>query len=218
MKPCIEPQELTQASTRKMAGPVFRTIREQLTQAIRSDILSQRLAAGTSLREEALARHYGVSRAPIRDALLQLTNEGLLIAKPNCGVKVAALPDEPLQPLIIELRRKIEVFALNRLLDRRADVDFAPQRRIVAELKAACEAGDLSAVVNCDMAFRRFIIEAADQPDLLALWLPIVSRMMLHYTRHKDWMESHREHATIADAIQRGVRQEATKLLTDNIR
>lgn len=214
----IKPWTSPQVSARKMTGPLFRTIREQLIEAIRADVLSQRLAAGTSLREESLARQYGVSRAPIRDALLQLTNEGLLVAKPNCGVKVAALPDESLQPLVIELRRKIEVFALDHLLDRRANVDFAPLRRIVAELKAACEAGDMSAVVNCDMAFHRFIIEAADQQDLLALWLPIVSRMMLHYTRHKDWMESHREHATIADAIQRGARQKATKLLTDNIR
>lgn len=198
--------------------PVYRTIREQITERIRSDVLAQRLTAGTSLREQALAQQYGVSRAPVRDALLQLTSEGLLVAKPNCGVKVAAQPDESLQPLVIELRRKVEVFALNRLLDRRAEVDLAPLHRIVAKLKTACEAGDVSAIVNCDMAFHRLIIGAADGQELLALWLPIVSRMMLHYTRHQDWMESHREHAAIADAIQRGNRQQARTLLTSNIR
>ena len=65
--------------------PVFRTIREQIADRIRADVIAGRLAEGTNLREQALAKQYGVSRAPIRDALLQLTQEGLLIAKPNCG-------------------------------------------------------------------------------------------------------------------------------------
>jgi len=198
--------------------PIYRTIREQITDRIRSDVLSQRLTAGMRLREQALAQQYGVSRAPVRDALLQLTNEGLLVASPNCGVKVAALPSESLQPLIIELRRKIEVFALNRMLDRLEEVDVAPLHRIVSELLAACAAGDLSAIVNCDMAFHSFIVGAADGQVLLAMWLPIVSRMMLHYSRHQDWMESYREHATIAEAIQCGNREQAVALLSGNIR
>ncbi|RME91883.1 MAG: GntR family transcriptional regulator, partial [Verrucomicrobia bacterium] len=94
--------------------PVYRTIREQITERIRADLLAQRFAAGATLREQALAKRYGVSRAPVRDALLQLTNEGLLVARPHCGVQVADLPDESLQPLVIELRRKIESFALRR--------------------------------------------------------------------------------------------------------
>ena len=60
--------------------PVDRTIREQVADQIRADVISGKLAGGTSLREQALAEQYGVSRAPIRDALLQLTQEGLLVA------------------------------------------------------------------------------------------------------------------------------------------
>jgi DNA-binding GntR family transcriptional regulator len=78
------------AATLMSEAPVFRTIREQVADRIRADGLSGRLSEGTSLREQSLARQYGVSRAPIRDALLQLTQEGLLVAKPNCGVQVAS--------------------------------------------------------------------------------------------------------------------------------
>ena len=79
--------------------PVYRTIREQIAERIRSDVLSRRFEEGVSLREAALAQRFGVSRAPVRDALLQLTQEGLLVAKPNCGVRVGPKPDEAIQPL-----------------------------------------------------------------------------------------------------------------------
>jgi len=104
---------------------VYRTIREQIADRIRTDVLSGRLLEGTSLREQTLARQYGVSRAPIRDALLQLTQEGLLVARPNCGVKVGAASSEEIQPLVVELRRKIEVFALRNAFGKltEADVD-----------------------------------------------------------------------------------------------
>lgn len=196
---------------------VYRTMREQIADRIRSDVLSQRLAEGTSLREAALAQRFGVSRAPIRDALLQLTQEGLLVAKPNCGVRVGPLPDETIQPLVVELRRKIEVFALGRMMDRLGSVDLGPWERIVVNLKVACEGGEQSGIVYCDMAFHRFIIESAETRELLPIWLPIVSRMMLHYTRHRDWMESHREHAAIAAAVKEGDREKAEALLVQNI-
>ncbi|MEM1084443.1 MAG: GntR family transcriptional regulator [Verrucomicrobiota bacterium] len=197
--------------------PVYRTIREQITERIRSEVLSQRLTAGTSLREQALAETYGVSRAPVRDALLQLTNEGLLVAKPNCGVKVAALPDESLQPLVIRLRREIETVALSRLIEKHADVDFSTFDNILAELKEACASGDQSQIVQCDMAFHRFIIEAAGERELLTLWLPVVSRMMLNYSRHENWMESYREHEAIVKAIRDQDLEFATELLVNNV-
>ena len=93
--------------------PVARTIREQVADRIRADVLSGRLTEGTSLREHALAKQYRVSRAPIRDALLQLTQEGLLVAKPNCGVRVAAVKEET-QELLVNMRRQIEIFALQK--------------------------------------------------------------------------------------------------------
>ncbi len=198
--------------------PVYLTIREQITERLRSEVLSQKLTAGTSLREQFLAEKYGVSRAPVRDALLQLSNEGLLIAKPNCGVKVAELPDKSVQPLIIQLRRDIESFCLNRVMDQADKIDFAPLRAILAELKTACKNGEISDIVHCDMAFHRFIITSAGNNDLLALWLPIVSRMMLNYARLENWMESYNEHAAIAAAIEKGDAKLAAKLLLDNIK
>ncbi|MDP4624516.1 MAG: GntR family transcriptional regulator [Akkermansiaceae bacterium] len=197
--------------------PIYRTIREQITERLRSEVLSQHLAAGENLREVTLAKRYGVSRAPVRDALLQLTNEGLLVAKPNCGVKVAPLPDQTIQPLIVRLRREIEITALDRLFDRIDDVDLSPLQGILDDLRHACSTEVASSVAQCDMAFHRFIISATGENELPTLWLPVISRMMIHYSRHDKWMDSFREHEAIANAIQIKDHNLASRLLTKNI-
>ena len=193
------------------------TKREQIAEEIRSDVLSRKLSKGSSLREEALAQRFGVSRIPVRDALLQLTQEGLLVAQPNRGVKVATLPDDEMQPLLVRLRQEIEEFALDLMFERNEKVPRARLKRILRALKEACKAGDPAQVVPCDMAFHRFIIDQANCPKLLPIWLPIVSRMMLHYSRLSEWMDSYREHEAIAQAIFCGNSKEARRLLLANI-
>src|SRR5947209_10403977 len=90
--------------TRGLRGMIFessiQSMREQITNRLREDILSGRLAEGERLHEAKLAKRFGVSRGPIREVLAQLTHEGLLEAKPNCGVKVAASDSESVRDLI----------------------------------------------------------------------------------------------------------------------
>ena len=199
------------------SAPVFRTMREQIADRIRSDVLSGRITEGSNLREVSLAEHYGVSRAPIRDALLQLTQEGLLVAKPNCGVRVGEGPNEELQPLIVDLRRKVETFALTKGLEKLDDESLDVLDSSVEELRKACKSKDLARMVECDMEFHRHLIESADDPELLAIWLPIVSRMFLHYSRHQNILDSYKEHAEIAKALRAKDLEAALEALLNNI-
>ena len=197
--------------------PVYRTIREQVANQIRAEVLSGELAEGENLREQTLAKRYGVSRGPVRDALLQLTQEGLLEAKPNCGVKVGAAASEDIQPLVIELRRLIEVFALRKLFVRLTEQDVHHLDELTEQLRVACEMEDVGQIAQLDMDLHRYLIEASGDSELLAIWLPIVSRMMLHYARHGDMMESHQEHVSIVKAIRNRDMKRAIKALTENI-
>ena len=67
------------------------------------------------------------------------------------------------------------------------------------------------------MALHRYILESTGNADLLAMWLPIVSRMFLHYSRHRNMTESYREHARIVGAIRRRDRKTALEAQTANI-
>lgn len=197
---------------------VYKTIREQIAEHIRTDVLSGEFAAGERLREQSLATKYGVSRGPVRDALLQLTQEGVLVAKPNCGVAVNQPLTDALQPLVIDLRLQIETFAVSHAMAG-ASTELADRLAgRVSDLRVACRAEDISRVVQADMAFHRAIIDASGEPELLAIWLPIVARMMLHYTRHESLMESCREHEAILAAVRTGDTAGAVNALQRNIR
>src|SRR5262245_18669906 len=93
-------------------GEGIRTVREQISERLRAEILSGRLPEGQPLREAQLADRFGVSRGPIREVLAQLTQEGLLESKLNCGVKVAPSDPEFVRELVVPIRRLLETCAL----------------------------------------------------------------------------------------------------------
>ncbi len=197
------------------APTVHRTIREQVATHLRHAVLSGEFGEGEALREQPLARHFGVSRGPIRDALLQLTQEGLLVAEQNRGVRVRR-PDPAIRSLIVGLRRKIESFALKELCHR-GDEALSFFADNLSLFQAACRRGDMAEVVEHDMAFHRHIIESGGGADLVAVWVPVVTHMMLPYSRHRDLMDSYREHAAIVAALRRNDKAAALECLRANI-
>jgi len=199
------------------SGPVYRTIREQIVEQLRKEVLSGALPEGQALREQPLAERFGVSRGPIRDALLQLTQEGLLVSQPNRGVRVGKAPSAGLQPLIVEFRRRLERHALEQIFDELTPGDLAELAKPLQEFKTACKRQDMAAVVEHDMAFHRWIVERARDADLLAVWLTIILRMRLRYTRHRTLLESFREHQAVWNAMRDKDRALALQALEANI-
>lgn len=197
---------------------IYRTIREQIADQLRREVLTGKLKEGDSLREQKLAERFGVSRGPIRDALLQLTQEGLLLAQPNIGVKVGKAPSEAIRSLIVVLRRHIEHYALERIFDSIDESDIRRWEEILAQLKTACQRGDMAALVEHDIGFHRSIVERTGDADLVAVWLPIILRMRLEYSRHTDLMECHAEHERVLEAIRKKDKAGAIAALEANIR
>ncbi|GAB5558951.1 MAG: GntR family transcriptional regulator [Synoicihabitans sp.] len=198
--------------------PIFRTIREQVVHRLRNDIIGQVYAPGENLREHALSKAYGVSRSPIRDALLQLAQEGLLVATPNCGVRVAHKLDEKLQPLVVDVRRRIEAFAVEKAMELMDEDGLELIRTRLANHRKSCESQDLPSIVRTDMEFHQAIIDLSGVPEVASLWQPIIASMMLHYERHRNWMESYHEHEKVTEAIESGDVKAAIAALKANIK
>jgi DNA-binding GntR family transcriptional regulator len=195
---------------------VHRTIREQVAAHLRHAVLSGQLGEGEMLREEPLAQRFGVSRGPIRDALLQLTQEGLLVAEQNRGVRVRR-PDPAIRPLVVETRRKIEGFAIDKLCDDGIEDALGFFAENLKYFRSACQSGEMAEVVEHDMAFHRHIVERGGGGDLVAIWVPVVSHMMLPYSRHRDLLESYREHEAVVDALHASDKERARECLWLNI-
>lgn len=196
---------------------MVRTLREQIVSRLRQDILSGQLEEGEALREEDLARRFGVSRGPVRDALLQLTKEGLLVAKPYCGVRVADAPSEAVRELVLKLRRQVEVYALELAFATLTDDRLESLREILEILRQACDNNEQARAIEADISFHRWIVESSGETDLLALWLPIVTRMRLEYSRHQSLKEVYPEHKRIFEAIRRRDLKKAVRYLEANI-
>ena len=192
-------------------------LQEQVAGLLRRRILSGELASGTAVREQQLADEFGISRGPIRDALLTLTKEGLLIARPNVGVRVAAEPSAFKRNVIVRLRREIEGAALMVWFEKKDPALLAALERNLVDYKDACAGTDLGRVVELDMGFHRLIVEAADDGSLVDLWLPVILRLYLRYSRHRTLMESYEEHSAIVAAIQAGHEWQALELLKRHI-
>lgn len=194
------------------------SVKDQIAEQLRSDIISGDLAPNTKLNEKELADRFGLSRGPIRDVILQLTKEGLLVSKNNVGASVNSVLEPKMQKLMISLRRNIETFAIERLHDSLTQKDFEELDKILQDLQNAFERQDFTEVTKIDISFHRYLINRAGGEDLVNVWYPFVMRMRLNYKRITSGSECVTEHQSILDTLKSGDMAKATKALKANIR
>ncbi|WP_096085214.1 GntR family transcriptional regulator [Agaribacterium haliotis] len=193
-------------------------VREQIAEQIRSDIISGELPPNTKLNEQALADRFGVSRGPVRDVLLQLTKEGLLVSKSNCGVTVNSKLDAGLQSLMVQIRQTIETHAAKKLVEQFNNSDIQALEDILTELDQAFEQEDFNAVTQLDIDFHHYLIKQAGGDELSNLWHPIVMRMRMDYERVSSASDCVAEHRAIIDALKARDCDAVIKALKANIK
>lgn len=193
-------------------------IRDQIADQLRSDIISGELKPGVKLNEQGLATRFGVSRGPIRDVLLQLTKEGLLVTKSNVGASVAEMLSPSLQTLMIDIRRRIEIHAVKKLKGKMSEADFEALDYLLDRFNSAFGDGDFTEVTKADIEFHKYLVEKAGGQELVNLWYPVVLRMRMNYKRIDTPKAGVEEHRAIVDALRKDDVKEAAAALKANIR
>jgi DNA-binding GntR family transcriptional regulator len=189
---------------------------ERLRAMIEQDIFSFRLKPGERLCEGRLAANYGTSRTPVREALRQLSSEGLIDLMPNKGAIVARLS-------VREFVEQLEVLAeLEGACGRLAAKSCMAHdlKAIVEAQEASCRCatlGDGQAFLDADAAFHAAIYAASRNSCLMKLAVA-ASRRLSAYKRshldHFDWAKaSLSEHEQIVHAIEEGLADDADRLL-----
>jgi DNA-binding GntR family transcriptional regulator len=194
------------------------TVKDQIAEQLRSDIISGEMQPKTKLNEKELAERFGLSRGPIRDVILQLTKEGLLISRNNCGASVNSVLDPKLQKLMIKLRRSIEEYAVTELNGNLTDQNIADLEDILASLEDAFDREDYTEVTKIDISFHQYLINQAGGEELVNIWYPYVMRMRLNYKRITSSSECVNEHRAILEALKAQDSSTAIKAIKHNIK
>jgi DNA-binding GntR family transcriptional regulator len=175
--------------------PLTRSASAVAADVIRAAILDGRLEPGRRLKEEELARELGISRTPVREALLVLLTEGLLDSAPNRGATVRSYAAADLDDLY-QLRAVLEGFAARRAAARVSPDD-------VARLADSCERfeelradEDVTELVRENVRFHEIILEAAGSARLTQLvrgvvQLPLVYRSFYWYSQGQKLISEH---------------------------
>lgn len=206
----------------KPKGSGSRTIFE----ALRGQILSAELPPGADIDEHGLVARYGISRTPVREALIKLASEGLVQIVPNRGARVAPLEISEVPPLL-EARELCER-AINRwAAARRTASDLAAIDAACLLFEEASHAGDYSAMASTNSDFHAAIARAcgnrfveehyrtiATQTIRLARMALSTDRSDPPNGRYHETVRQH--HRGMMNAIRRGDAEEADSLAKEH--
>lgn len=185
---------------------VSRTIlREQIKEILLERILRGELEAGERLVETRLARELGTSQAPVREALRDLQNLGLIESEPFRGARVRAVGDEQLLP-VFPVRAALEELAA-REAAKRVNGDVRALERELKAMRDAARRGDWRTQIAHDVRFHRAVVELADNEPLLRSWLVLgidLSTAFATYWTYWDQTDLAEFHVPIMEAIRDG--------------
>ncbi|MBM3644063.1 MAG: GntR family transcriptional regulator [Alphaproteobacteria bacterium] len=159
------------------------TLRAQVAERLRGAILAGDIPPGAPLVETALSERFAISRGPLREALRQLVEEGLVVTVPYTGTHVASLSVEDVQE-IYSLRTALEIFAFEQIWLRRDERFRAELSRRNATLQASIDAGDDSAAISAELEFHGLVYETAGHRLLQSAWRGLRGRLQLYWAAH----------------------------------
>jgi DNA-binding GntR family transcriptional regulator len=186
-----------------------------VVERLRDEIVSGRLAPGEPLRQDEIARSFGVSHVPIREAFLKLEAERLVEIRPRRGAIVAALSAAELEELN-EMRAALECCALRVAAPNLTDVDLRRAAQVLDRIDHQPERW-----ADQNTAFHTILYKPAERPRLIAEVLSL-QRSVERYVYQEvkvtnNLADSQREHRKLLELISRGKIDEACSLLNDHI-
>lgn len=190
-----------------MGEIIFKTLRENVVDAIRKKILNHELPPGTRIIEQDISAEFGVSRGPIREAFRQLEQEGLVEYTRNMGCSVKNITLEDVFEVYM-LRVTYEIVAIRSFRNAIPPSALAEMERVL-KLMENMNGEDFSDVINYDNLFHLAIIKATGLPRLLKAWTDLDYATILScFIETKDshtvsgWQ--HKVHKRIYDAYCSG--------------
>lgn len=198
---------------------IHKTLRQEVVEVIRMKILTGEIPPGERIKEQDMAEDLGVSRGPVREALRQIEQEGLIQYISHVGCSVKSLTNQDVYEIYL-LRASLENLAV-KLCEGKFSQKCLDEMERIVDLMANIEdetAFDL--VVEYDNAFHACIIQEAKLERLYRLWASLNgSNQTVFYSEYKnDKLFGVRNqtgiHQQVLDAFKTGCQETISEALT----
>jgi DNA-binding GntR family transcriptional regulator len=201
------------------ANILHRSLPQAVYLVLRRKILNNEYEAGQRLIEAPLAEELGVSRSTVREALRQLSVDGLVDISPRRHSVVTRMSYEDIRDACYA-RFVLEAGAA-RLLTLHKDPVVARMQEVVDKMSATVAIGDVAAMIDLDTEFHSCIVDAAGKHRLAALWRTLDAQMgaLMRSSidrQHIDLTEAVRRHQQVTDSFRTGSADDFIRTLEDH--
>lgn len=214
---------MTNASLPNLTGiQERRPLAHDVLEALRQAIWNRKLQPGVRLREEELADLLNVSRGPVREALIQLEYEGLVIREPNRGASVARLERQDLDE-VYSLRLALEKLAIRLSVQNRNDSHIAHLQEILDDMRSVLdESVTVQRAADLDVSFHEVVVKSAQHNRLHHFWSTLRPQIYVFLLSRNVANADFREymlpwHQDIADAICDRDEKRAVELIESHL-
>jgi DNA-binding GntR family transcriptional regulator len=179
------------------------TLRAHVVARLREDILSGRYRPGDRLNESAIAREFQISRIPVREALFELREIGLVMNRERRGMFVTQLSEDEIRQ-INAVRILLEAEAFRLAASKMTPKIAAALKNIVEKMESVGE-GNVAEAAALDLEFHRTIWAASGNEYIDTLLEPLAALSFSHNLlervrpEHREWRLNH--HRTLLDLV-----------------
>jgi DNA-binding GntR family transcriptional regulator len=170
---------MSESAVFNLRPPARHTLADGITESLRDAIFGGLVRPGQRLAEGKLASSLKVSRAPVREALALLEQEGLVHRAPSGAMSVTRVSLRDVDE-ICTLRTPLEAMALRLAIAG----GTAPEKQLSANIRASAAVRDARQLAEQDLAFHEIMVRAANHSRLLTMWLVLRSQIRLIMVQH----------------------------------
>ena len=168
------------SGVRRAGRPRAATAASRIYSDVRAELVSLQRRPGEPISEAEIALSYGVSRTPVREAILKLSDEGLVEIFPQSGIFVSRIPLAALPEAII-IRKALEETTARLAAERATSSQILNLHSILERQREADAAKDNNAFHHADEAFHATIAEVAKYPGIWKL----IQQVKVHVDRYR---------------------------------
>jgi DNA-binding GntR family transcriptional regulator len=195
------------AEARSITPLAKANLRERVLRALRAAIISGELTPGDVYSAPSLAATFGVSATPVREAMLDLARENLVVVVPNKGFRVTVVDEEQLDQ-ITAIRRLLEPPVIAEVTGQIPAEDFAELRQLAQEIVDGARTGNLAQYTEADREFHLRLLAYTGNERLVDLVSDLRQQTRLvglaGLLDRGQLVESAQEHHELLDLMERG--------------